>query len=278
MSTVSIKNVVIAFDLGRPLNCVLTAMILRARFDSGVFPAVVSYCKETCTSAQIFGTGRAVIVGCKSNDHGLNAAHLLVHTLFVMMDIDFSVLNFHISNTVCRLSLYFKINLDLLFNDITTLEDVVLDDENGTGGPQLDFERFPGMTFDLMDKQTNSTITVAIFNTGNGVGTGIKYPHQMEILRHFLDDNMTRYKLGFEYRQLDPKFARTLKHNENMNQRLSFSNNEVAANGTPMHLDGTYKKTLHPILTESDVPSGHRIPMHIWLPKLMEARLMRNTP
>jgi hypothetical protein len=58
MSDVSIKNVVCTFDLGRALSCPLTATCLSARFDSKVFPALVSYCRETKTSAQIFGTGK----------------------------------------------------------------------------------------------------------------------------------------------------------------------------------------------------------------------------
>lgn len=206
------KNFVCTGELGQKLNTPLVATAIHGRYDPSVFPAIVSYCDEVVTSAQIFGTSKFVLVGCAEEDYGLWVAHLLVWTLYRMTRVDYSMLNFHVRNCVCRISLFFKINLNLFFDDAASgvIEGIVLGGEDGVGGgPQLDPERFPGMAFALRDEASNSRITVALFDSGNGVGTGIKHKFQMELLESFLNGIMYKYTLGSEYRVLDPARMRT---------------------------------------------------------------------
>jgi TATA-box binding protein (TBP) (component of TFIID and TFIIIB) len=111
----------------------------------------------------------------------------------------------------CICSKLTAFNVFLCLQDAASLDGVVLVDAKGEGGPVLDQERFPGMSFSIRDASMHSKITVAIFETGNGVGTGIKQPQQMNTLRAWLNTHMHKYRLGAEYRQQNPSQVRTRK-------------------------------------------------------------------
>lgn len=207
------NNVVCTFDVGMLINMLLFATFFKARYDKIIFPACVLHLLETITSAQVFRSGKVVLVGCKSEGHALHAAHLFVMSLWKMMGVHGNVYNLAVCNCVCRLSMRFKINLDLFFDDAASgkIDKVVQTNDKGIGGPQLDPERFPGMAFSILDQDSDQRITVAMFDSGNGVGTGIKEKYQVEALKVFLNEVLPRYRIGREYREMDPLHARSVK-------------------------------------------------------------------
>lgn len=204
---VSIKNVVGTYSAGVTFNLALLAVCLKARYDASVFPAAVSYGEETNTSAQIFSSGQIVLVGAKTNEHVQFAAVLLSMAIYVLAGIECSVLNSKIRNWVCRIALSFRVNMDLFYADAASGMINMIDLRGKP--PAFDKERFPGMSFAIRDALLRLRTTIAMFDTGKGVGTGIKSEQQIEQLRMFLQDTMYKYKLGSEYRQLDASQART---------------------------------------------------------------------
>jgi len=187
MATCSIKNVVCTFDLGRTINCAVVASCFGARYDNKVFPALVSNCMETNTSAQFFATGRVVIVGCRTEETGLEAAHRLVLALWKRCGIDGSMLNFSVRNIVVALSLGFEVDLDKMREESGDWPGMVLENARGEGGSAYDPARFSGMSFAMTDPMCSQhTITFAIFETGNGIATGLKHKGQLESVLEIL--------------------------------------------------------------------------------------------
>ena len=194
------------FDLGRLVNCAEVAVALGGRYDLAVFPAPVSTCYEAGTTSQIFGTGRVVVVGCESQEHGLWVAHLLVASLWRTMRLDCGMYDFHIHNIVCAVSLPFGVNLNLLFDDVARLPGtVVTKNAKGGGIPAYRPEMFPGMSWAVLqrpDDVASRRITIALFESGNGVATGMKSLDQLEWCAQYLTHVMPAFRVGHEYRQL----------------------------------------------------------------------------
>ncbi len=191
--TCEVRNVVCTFDLGKAINLAEVAMALLARYEPDVFPAIVSYSKRTCTSAQVFATGKVVIVGCASQDHGMVAAHDLVLMLQLQLELDTSVLNFHVRNIVLSINLGHGLDLARLFDDVSNWRDLVVGDEKGEGGPAYDKTRFPGLTFAVTDDR-GRVITMAMFDTGKGVGTGLKTLDQIRTVERIMRERMHAFR------------------------------------------------------------------------------------
>jgi TATA-box binding protein (TBP) (component of TFIID and TFIIIB) len=219
-SCVQVGNVVCTFDAGAELNLKLIAHCLSGRFDQGVFPALVSYCKESSASIQIFATGKVVIVGCRTENAGLGAAHLLIHTLSRVCGIhDIDVYSFHVRNIVCSVRLQFELNLSLLYEDLTTgkLPHIVLVDNKTSKSPVVyKPDRFPGIAFPVETSEAGlpRRITFALFDSGNGVATGLKALDQVRVADEYMKEHMWMYERGREYRVQDARHVRRRKEAE----------------------------------------------------------------
>lgn len=104
-----VQNVVATFQLGRAIDLVPLAIALGGRAAPSVFPAMVSRSTDTATANSSFGTGRTVMVGCKSEAHALLAAHMMVWLIHTKMGITCSVFNF----TVCNVCLCMQKTADV---------------------------------------------------------------------------------------------------------------------------------------------------------------------
>lgn len=102
---VRVQNVVATFSLGRDIPLVLFGVALGGRSAPAVFPSSVTRSTDTATASSIFNTGRTVEVGCKTEMHARLAAHMLVWEIKKHLNITCSVINFRISNVVCRVEL-----------------------------------------------------------------------------------------------------------------------------------------------------------------------------
>lgn len=197
---VAIRNVVASFDLGRTVNCAVIAQALSGRYDHAVFPAVVSNCAESRTSSQLFATGKVVIVGCASQDHGLYAAHLLVHTLQRVLGLDCAVLHYDICNMVCQVDMRYPVDLDALYQTADDWPLTVLANKKGEGGAAYEPDRFPGMAWGTKwpvpgaPSGTHLPIVTAMFATGKGVATGLKYIDQVDWIRAYLADHLAPFQ------------------------------------------------------------------------------------
>ncbi len=186
-NVVSIKNVVVTFQLGRPLNLPAIAQALLARLDPRHFPALVTRCKQTGSVISAFTTGSVVTVGCQTEQHGKYSAWLFVETLQRVLGLDCSVYNFHVRNLVCRVKLPFFVNIELFFRD------------HGPEIAKYKPDMFPGMGWKT--KVEGENVTFTLFFEGGGVATGLKTKEQIPGVRDMLLNVFTRYRLGHEYRQ-----------------------------------------------------------------------------
>lgn len=187
---VDVHNVVCTFDLGRTVNLAEIAVLLQARYDPTIFPACVQANAKSRTSSQIFGTGGVVLVGCKTIEIGLITAHQLVLDLTRRCHMPFQMLRFQPRNIVSRIDLHVRLDLPLLFRHIRTLDHLAPDDE-----PAYDPETFPGMAFVACD-QYKRKITIALFQTGRGVATGLKHMEQIDWCQRWLALNLAPFELG----------------------------------------------------------------------------------
>lgn len=213
---VDIANIVAVCDLGRLISGVEVSVSLSGRYDSAVFPAVVSSCMETGTSSQIFATGRTVHVGCPSEEHALHAALLIQRAAWDVLRLKVEVLNFDVVNIVARVECGFALNLDLLYQDVAEMPDTVLQNARGEGGPAYDPDRFTGISWGVRTPFTDArgrrvVITLALFDTGNGVATGQKQRVHLEWVRGYLQAHMPRYRRGQEYRACEAHRSRKRK-------------------------------------------------------------------
>jgi TATA-box binding protein (TBP) (component of TFIID and TFIIIB) len=170
----SIKNVVCTFSLGRPFPIIAAGVVMHARHDNNVFPAMVSRCKETGVVVSVFGSGNGVCVGCVDASHGLYSAVLMSNLLWRTMGIQTSVLNFKVCNIVCKVQMPFRVNLNLFYShDYTDKE----------WAPEI----FTGLCWRVKRNKSN-TITFAIFDTGRGVATGLKKESQVRAANDILTE------------------------------------------------------------------------------------------
>ena len=179
------------------------ASVLNGRYDPTRFPAALSYQAETLSSAQIFGTGKVVLVGCKTQNTALLAAHWLPCTLYALLGIRTYMYNFSIRNIVCSIDMGFRVNLDMLAKDIDSGR---FGPETQSGKQGYDPVKFPGMAFQVTQdpRQPERKITIALFETGKGVATGLKQLDQKDWCAHFLSETLLAYREGHEYRPMQP--------------------------------------------------------------------------
>jgi transcription initiation factor TFIID TATA-box-binding protein len=204
-----LKNTICTFDFGRPLNLTTIAAALGARYDPGVFPAAVSRCRQTHTTSIIFGTGNVVVVGCCSQDNGLEAAYRLLDALLRFCHINLNVYSFRVSNMVCSIELDWALSLDLLYADCKVDPRTEPPNNRGEGGLSYEPEAFPGMSWPIRLRD-GLVVTVVLFKSGNGVATQIGSQAQMHELNSLLFD-LQKYEPGSEYRELEEYEQHTRK-------------------------------------------------------------------
>lgn len=109
-----VQNWVSNCTLLTSLDCQQVVEALHGRWCKGVFPAVVSACKETGTTNSCFATSQIVISGAKSELQALLSAYLLIARLsHDLMRTDLQLYNYGLQNIVCNTSLGYELNLDL---------------------------------------------------------------------------------------------------------------------------------------------------------------------
>lgn len=141
--TIDLRNVVCTFDLGVTVNCCVVAQLLSARYDNKCFPACVHYDQKYHTSAQIFGTGRVVIVGARRAPIGQLAAQNLASALQAA-GMQTRLYNFHVTNSVCNIDTNTKIDLQKMYRKLQYMPEVV---DAKQRVAMLKSDQFPGMSF-----------------------------------------------------------------------------------------------------------------------------------
>lgn len=197
----TLKNVVVTMELGRSnLDLPRVAMIVCGRYGAA-FPAVVCRCFECDTVISIFSTGRVVIVGCRSQNHGLLSAHMLANTLSSRGGLQCTPYNFNVPNLVYRFELPWKLNLDLIYADANDghISGVIDDDGSGEGGTSYEPDTFPGIAMPV--RLRGDPVMFALFTSGRGIATGLRTQEQEHEANRFLGD-FDKYELGNEYRAL----------------------------------------------------------------------------
>ena len=95
----NVHNVVATFMVGHSLDLIPYAIAMHGRAAPANFPAVVSRSTDTATANSVFGTGRTVMVGCKSEMHALLGAQMIAKLIYEQLGICGSVINFKIVNS-----------------------------------------------------------------------------------------------------------------------------------------------------------------------------------
>ena len=101
---------VATFMVGHSLDLIPYAIAMHGRAAPANFPAVVSRSTDTATANSVFGTGRTVMVGCKSEMHALLGAQMIAKLIYEQLGICGSVINFKIVNSVCRVEVPVRIH------------------------------------------------------------------------------------------------------------------------------------------------------------------------
>jgi TATA-box binding protein (TBP) (component of TFIID and TFIIIB) len=206
MDYVRPKNVVCTATTGvKWINCKHVAATLHGRWDSGVFPAMVSHCRNKKTTLSLFSTNRLVIVGCDTADTGNSSGQMLIDVLVRTMPHLYGrarLLNFEVCNIVCRVELPWRLNLDLLYADACIDPDTVaVNPETLQGGCTYEPEVFPSLAWPI--QRDGVAITFALFQTGKGVATGLRTMSARHVANTILH-TLSRYEIGNEYRALRP--------------------------------------------------------------------------
>lgn len=193
-SPIRINNVICHANLGCPINICQVAIALNGRANPKVFPACVSKCRETNTTLSVFQSGRLVIVGAKSIDIALYAAHNFARALRKVLLIPAQVHNFEVDNLVCDFKLGFQLNLDLFLNDHELTA-------------QWEYEFFRGLSYKPYGSG-KSVVSFVLFTSGCGIITGAKSEEMLlkAYTTHYPD--FVAYTLGGEYRTQAPSTTR----------------------------------------------------------------------
>lgn len=188
------------------------ATACNARYDPDIFPAAVYYDRQSMTSSQIFSTGRVVVVGCSDVGKGNIAMANLMWTLYELCDIDTTGKNFEQKNIVAVQHLGMKINISLLYKDLQNghMPQVAQMNKKKTGGPAYHPDRFPGLSWTILDPFARE-ITIVAFENGHWVLTGLSDDQQRSMVRDWLETiDISQYELGNEYRQLPEEQRHTV--------------------------------------------------------------------
>lgn len=150
-----IENIVATVSVGRTLDLHHVARNARnVEYQPSRFGALIMRRREPKSTALVFGTGKLVVLGPKSQDVSRLAARKHARVLSrILPNIRFQ--NYRIHNIVARVVLPFAINLNTLAEDT---------------GQLYEPEIFPGLPWKFDDP----ACTVLVFSNGKVVITGLK--------------------------------------------------------------------------------------------------------
>lgn len=176
-----VQNVVCNFSVDFPIHIELLADLLSGRYDSAVFPATVSCCKNSGTKNSFFESGQIIIAGAKSFWDAVIAGQMCVQKLRVDFGIPFKMWDFAVKNIVCSARLGYAVDLDLM-HQVKKAE------------TSFDAEDFPGLNYVMHYKEQFSSelelyyhikewsVTITAFAMGGIVVTGIRNPEQIPLI------------------------------------------------------------------------------------------------
>jgi len=154
------------------------------------FPSCVSRCRETKTTNSIFASGQIVIGGAKSKEVALASAYLCSERIRFDLGYNTGVYNFRVQNVVSSFGLGYRLNLPLFFHD-----------HHMDCG--WDPEEFRGVSWEF------ENVDFVLFDTGNAVVTGGKTFEDLSKAYTKALVELSKYKLGQEYRKIDARELRT---------------------------------------------------------------------
>lgn len=168
----TIQNVVCNCTTDASLNIVYIVEALHGRFDSQVFPACVSSCRQNNIKISIFSSGQVIIAGAKGYYQALEAAYLVIDRIRQDFGMHLKLYNFAVKNIVCSTGLGFNINLPLL---------------NAVKGSVCSYEpeSFAGLAYEITETDSKGVlwkVSAVVFSSGSVVVTGIKDPVQIRII------------------------------------------------------------------------------------------------
>lgn len=226
------------------------------------FPSCVTKHVDPRCTTMISKSGKMVITGAESQEAAALTANKIVRRLRQSAwwyDVD--VLNLHIVNIVCSMSVGAPLNLDLLCEDIESSDDLVSFEPDAfiglswKTGEQVTKEKKKPINHKkrkaiMMDQEfedeiddintpdhPNPSITFVVFDTGNVVATGITRPSYVAVAQQRLE-KLHKYIIGSEYRPFTgiPRKRKVTKDGKKLRNETK-----------------SFLKTLHPYHTDEQL-------------------------
>jgi transcription initiation factor TFIID TATA-box-binding protein len=178
---VEIQNVVASVTLDQKINLLDIMKIFRnVEYRPKQFPGLVFRLKRPKTATLIFGTGKMVCTGAKSEKQAISAVKKVVRELKTNGIIILGKPKIVIQNMVASANLYGKIDLE-------TAADIM---DNVMYEP----EQFPGMIY----RMTEPKVVLLVFASGKLVITGAKREEQVHEAVEKIRATLSDYDLLFQ--------------------------------------------------------------------------------
>ena len=161
-----LSNVVSAFELGGKVNLKKIAMAARnVEYNPRRFSACIMRIRNPNATAMIFGSGKVVVTGSKSETTAKLAARRVGRNVQKILG-DTSFFNFRICNMVGHVDVKFPIHLEEMLNQLTQ------EARDNQRPCEVDYHSdiFPGMFFRMIRPK----VVVLIFASGKVIITGAK--------------------------------------------------------------------------------------------------------
>ena len=192
-----VSNNVFKVQIGQNIDRYLLSLDVYGRFSPVAFPAVVTKCKETNTTLNIFQHGKIgaqiTMIGARTMHDGLYSVYLAIQRMKRLFNNPFlGVYNLQLLNLVggCNLGMRLNVSFFSLCNQASV------------GTTKEIFEGYTWKPDDIgIDPVTNEPISVTfnVFDTGNIVAAGLARHDLIPIIESFLEHEMPKYELGNEF-------------------------------------------------------------------------------
>jgi transcription initiation factor TFIID TATA-box-binding protein len=152
-------------QFGQQFDVLPMALLLRARYDRGIFPALVLKLLWPNATCSVFGSGKIVVAGAPTVDDCLVCAQIICARIGEVLGVDAHPTSFKVRNMVGTASLGYRVNLDKVY-------------ELNSGSAIYNPAVFSGLQ--LYSKDPKCTIVVAA--SGKYNITGIKLVEHFDIV------------------------------------------------------------------------------------------------
>lgn len=185
-----IRNYVGNFYLDVPVNLWATCTILRGRCSLPWFTSSTVKSRLPSITFEIFENGNIGVTGASSPYHAVSGMWQFCHWMSRIMRHKVMPRDFKMHNIVGSVGLGYALNLNLFFDDYRA---------TATYNP----EKFPGLHYHMESPR----LVFLLYKSGKMVITQGR--ETTDLLEGFKKIDWTKYRVGFEYRELDNAHRRT---------------------------------------------------------------------